>query len=137
MGRHEAARAPVPFTVVAGTAEHVPVDDRSVDTVVSSLVLCSVDDQPLVLEELRRVLRPQGRLHYYEHVRSTNRVAGALEDTLTPLWTVVAGGCHLNRPTQDVIREAGFRIVHSDRFLFSVLPGTPAVAHVIGIAERI
>ncbi|WP_406636767.1 class I SAM-dependent methyltransferase [Pseudarthrobacter quantipunctorum] len=129
-----AASAPVPVTVRAGAAEHIPAADASVDAVVSSLVLCSVSEQAPVLAEIRRVLRPGGTLAFYEHVRSENRLIAAVEDVLAPAWQRFAGGCHPNRDTVAAIGEAGFAPVGSRRFNFAVGPLSPAWAHVLGTA---
>jgi SAM-dependent methyltransferase len=134
LARAAAGRAPVPVTVEDGVAESLPAADASVDVVVSSLVLCSVADQSVVLAEMARVLRPGGMLLFYEHVRSASRVLGAAEDLLTPLWSRMAGGCHPNRDTAAAIAGAGFTVQDLERFGFSVLPGNPRLAHVLGQA---
>lgn len=131
-----AARAPVPVTVQDGVAESLPAADSSVDVVVSSLVLCSVPDQAAALAEVVRVLRPGGLLLFYEHVRSAHRVLGAAEDLLTPLWSRMAGGCHPNRDTAATIAGAGLTVQALERFGFSVLPGNPRLAHVLGVASK-
>ena len=131
-----ASKAPVPVTVKDGVAESLPAADASVDVVVSSLVLCSVADQSVALAEVVRVLRPGGLLLFYEHVRSAHRVLGAAEDLLTPLWSRVAGGCHPNRDTAAVIAGAGLTVQDLERFGFSVLPGNPRLAHVLGVASK-
>ncbi|MDN4643742.1 class I SAM-dependent methyltransferase [Arthrobacter sp. PsM3] len=131
-----AARAPVPVTVEDGVAEALPTADASVDVVVSSLVLCSVADQPAALAEVVRVLRPGGLLLFYEHVRSEHRVLAAAEDLLTPLWSRMAGGCHPNRDTPATIAAAGLTVQGLERFGFSVLPGNPRLAHVLGVASK-
>ncbi|MBC7596312.1 MAG: class I SAM-dependent methyltransferase [Kineosporiaceae bacterium] len=110
--------------------------DASADAVVSSLVLCSVADQGVVLAEALRVLRPGGIFAFYEHVRAGGRLLGRVEDLLTPVWGVVAGGCHPNRDTVASITTAGFEVESVRRFGFSVLPGVPDVAHVIGRARK-
>ncbi|MGO4804511.1 class I SAM-dependent methyltransferase [Arthrobacter sp. 2MCAF15] len=131
-----AAKAPVPVTVQDGVAEALPAADASVDVVVSSLVLCSVADQSAALAEMVRVLRPGGSLLFYEHVRSAHRVLAAAEDLLTPLWTRLAGGCHPNRDTTAMIVQAGLTVQRIDRFGFSVLPGNPRLAHILGAAGK-
>jgi SAM-dependent methyltransferase len=131
-----ASRAPVPVTVKDGVAESLPAADASVDVVVSSLVLCSVADQSAVLAEVVRVLRPGGLLLFYEHVRSAHRILGAAEDLITPLWSRVAGGCHPNRDTAAAIAGAGLNVQDLERFGFSVLPGNPRLAHVLGLARK-
>ncbi len=131
-----AATAPVPVSVKDGVAEALPAADATVDVVVSSLVLCSVADQSAVLAEVVRVLRPGGLLLFYEHVRSTHRALAAIEDVVTPLWSRVAGGCHPNRDTAAMIAAAGLTVQGLERFGFSVLPGNPRLAHVLGVASK-
>ncbi|MFF2030960.1 class I SAM-dependent methyltransferase [Arthrobacter sp. NPDC058192] len=131
-----ASTAPVPISVQDGMAEALPAADASVDVVVSSLVLCSVADQSVALAEAVRVLRPGGSLLFYEHVRSAHRVLGAAEDLATPLWSRVAGGCHPNRDTAAMIVRAGLTVQDLERFGFSVLPGNPRLAHVLGVASK-
>ena len=131
-----ASTAPVPVSVKDGMAESLPAADASVDVVVSSLVLCSVADQSVALAEVVRVLRPGGLLLFYEHVRSAHRVLAAAEDLVTPLWSRVAGGCHPNRDTAAMIAAAGLTMQRLERFGFSVLPGNPRLAHVLGAASK-
>jgi ubiquinone/menaquinone biosynthesis C-methylase UbiE len=131
----EAARsAPVPVHVVAGDADHLPVPDTSADAVVASLVLCSVPDQESALAEVVRVLRPGGELRYYEHVRSAG-VVGVLEDVVSPLWPLLAGGCHPNRRTSEAIGAAGLTVESEERFRFRPLRGSPPALHVLGTAR--
>jgi ubiquinone/menaquinone biosynthesis C-methylase UbiE len=108
--------APVRVTVVAGQADHLPLDEESVDEAVSSLVLCSVPDQAAALAELRRVLRPGGRLHFYEHVVARNPIGRALEHSAdATIWPRVFGNCHLGRDTRASIERAGFHIERCER----------------------
>jgi ubiquinone/menaquinone biosynthesis C-methylase UbiE len=131
-----AVSAPVTVTVKAGEAADLPGEDGAFDAVVASLVLCSVDDLPGALAEMRRVLRPGGQLRFYEHVRSPHRCAGLLEDAITPLWSRAGGGCHPNRDTEAAIKAAGFDVTKIDRFGFSFSPFVPKTRHIIGIALR-
>lgn len=131
-----ARAAPVPVTVIAGTAEQLPLADGSVDNVVLSLVLCSVDDQAVALGEIRRVLRPGGQLRFYEHVRASRPWAGRAEDLITPVWRRLAGNCHPNRDTEAAITMSGFTLSDVDRFDFAPAPVLPPTAHVIGTAQR-
>jgi len=132
-----AASAPVSVEVVDGLAAAIPLGDGQCDAVVLSLVLCSVPDLRAALAEARRVLRSGGELRFYEHDRSKHWVIGVAEDVASPLWSRLAGGCHLNRDTVDEIAQAGFDVVEVDRFGFSPQRGLPATAHVLGRASRI
>jgi ubiquinone/menaquinone biosynthesis C-methylase UbiE len=101
--------ARVPIEILAAGAETLPFPDGSFDTVVSTLVLCTVPDQGAALDEIRRVLRPGGRLLFIEHVRASGSAA-RWQDRLGPLWRRLFGGCHPNRETVAAIEEAGFEI---------------------------
>jgi ubiquinone/menaquinone biosynthesis C-methylase UbiE len=103
--RRRAPRAPL----VCARAEALPFRDGTFDTVVSALVLCSVTDPVAALAEVRRVLRPGGRLRLLEHVRATGAAAW-LQDRLQPAWTWVTGGCRPNRDTEAEVERAGFVI---------------------------
>lgn len=94
--------------VVDAPAEQLPVADHSVDAVVATLVLCSVEDTATALAEIRRVLRPDGRLLFLEHVRSHEPSVARWQDRLTPVSRRLAQGCHLNRDTVGALRSAGF-----------------------------
>lgn len=91
-------------------AEDLPVADASVDVVVTTFVLCSVDDPAAAIAEIRRVLRPQGRLLFLEHVRSEDGATARWQDRLTPVTRRLGGGCHVNRDTVASVRAAGFRV---------------------------
>jgi SAM-dependent methyltransferase len=132
----EAARSRVPVTVLDGVAERIPRPDASADTVVVSLVLCSVTDLARALEECLRVLRPGGSLLFYEHVRSRHRLVALAEDLATPMWSRSAGNCHPNRDTLRAIETGGFELVTARRFGFAPLALSPRVAHILGIARR-
>jgi len=125
----------VPIRVVAGTAEALPAPDASFDAVVASLVLCTVADPDQALAEVRRVLRPGGRLRFYEHVRASDPRLARWQDRLERPWGWLVGGCHPNRDTVAAITAAGLRVIQLDRF---DLPAMPPLArpHVLGVAER-
>ena len=107
-------RAPgVPL--VQGSAEALPFRAGTFDTVVSSLVFCSVAEPARGLAEVKRVLRPDGRLRMIEHVRSRRAWKAAFQDRVQPLWTWVSGGCHPNRETERAVESAGLAIEADDR----------------------
>ncbi|TKJ20643.1 class I SAM-dependent methyltransferase [Blastococcus sp. CCUG 61487] len=137
LAEQAAARAPVPVTVVDGLAEQLPVADGSVDTAVLSLVLCSVPDQAAALAEVHRVLRPGGRLHFWEHVRSERprhaRIQGVLDATV---WPRLGGGCHAARDTASAIEAAGFGVERMRRFPFPERGLTPTRPQILGVAIR-
>jgi ubiquinone/menaquinone biosynthesis C-methylase UbiE len=130
-----AAEAPVPVRVVDGVADELPLEDESVDAGVVSLVLCSVPDQATALAELRRVIRPDGQLRFYEHVRSNRKsrrgVQRAMDATIYPHLT---GGCHLTRDTRAAMEDAGFMVERSRRFSFP--PTRFGLPHILGSARR-
>lgn len=132
-----AERAPVRVVVVDGSAEQVPAADGAFDAAVLSLVLCSVADQRAALAEVRRVLRPGGRLHFWEHVRSAGagaRVQDLLDRTV---WPRIGGGCHTGRDTAAAMTDAGFRLERVERFRFpdSRVP-SPTAPQILGTAVR-
>lgn len=96
--------------LVEGVAEAIPLPGHSVDTVVSTWTLCTIPDVARALAEMRRVLKPEGRLLFAEHGRSSERQVVRWQNRLTPIWKRIGGGCHLNRPIEQLICEAGFRV---------------------------
>jgi len=130
-----AKNAPVPVHVVAGHATALPVSDDEFDAAVASLVLCSISAVTAALAEVRRVLKPGGELRFFEHVRSNNAVFGLLEDTITPVWSRIGGGCHPNRDTATTIEASGFTIDEVDRFYYAPLRFYPKHAHILGRAH--
>lgn len=103
--RARAAAAPCPVELVAASAERLPFPDGSFDTVVVALALCTIADPAAALREAKRVLRPEGRLIFLEHVRSESPRAAALQDRVERLWMRLAGGCHPNRDTVAAIER--------------------------------
>jgi SAM-dependent methyltransferase len=96
---------------VLAPAESLPFDDASFDTVVSTLVLCSVADVARTLAEVRRVLRPGGRFLFCEHVRAADERLAAWQDRLDRPWRALNGGCHPNRATVASIEAGPFRLL--------------------------
>ena len=108
-------------TVLRAPAEDLPFADASFDTVVSTLVLCGVDDQPRAVRELRRVLRPGGRLIFIEHVRSDDPRVAKMQDRMNPVNRLVVC-CDCNRPTLDTVRSGGFEVTELEQ---TELPKAP------------
>jgi len=121
--------------IVGAPAELLPFEDDSFDTVVSTLVLCGVDDQARALGEARRVLRPGGKLLFIEHVRSDDPGVARLQDRLSPLNRFMFG-CECNRPTLSAIEATGFTVSHVDH---TELPKAPKFVRpsIVGVAESL
>ena len=132
--RHIAERRP-DARLLRAPAEDLPFDDASFDVAVSTLVLCTVEDEARALDELRRVLRPGGKLLFMEHVRSDDAKVAKRQDRLHPFHVRFAHGCHCNRPTVDAIRRAGFEVTdlvtdsipHAPEFVRPLVVGTARI----------
>ncbi|HEV2061433.1 MAG TPA: class I SAM-dependent methyltransferase [Solirubrobacteraceae bacterium] len=96
--------------IVEAPADRLPFDDDSFDTVVSTLVLCTVPDQEAAVAEIRRVLKPDGQLLFLEHVRSDDEKVAKWQDRLLRPWRFVGHGCHPNRDTAAALRRGGFEL---------------------------
>lgn len=105
-----ARRAAARVSVVAADAQALPFPDESFDTVVCALVFCTIPRPDVAAHEIRRVLRPGGVVHLLEHVRANHTALALLQESLTPMWKRVAGGCHLARRTVDLFGDAGFAV---------------------------
>jgi ubiquinone/menaquinone biosynthesis C-methylase UbiE len=103
--RTRVSAAPCPVTLVEGSAESLPFGDGEFDSVIFGLSLCTIPDPRAALSEARRVLAPDGRLIFLEHVRAERPWAARLQDGVAPIWRHVAGGCNLNRDTVATIGE--------------------------------
>jgi len=110
MAERAVAATPGRVRLIESTAEGLPLDDHSFDTVVVTWAMCSIPDPVAALAETRRVLRPGGALRFVEHGRSRDPRVAKWQDRLTPLWVRCSGGCHLNRKTDDLVRSAGFKL---------------------------
>ncbi|HEX5142724.1 MAG TPA: class I SAM-dependent methyltransferase [Mycobacterium sp.] len=128
---HRLQRRPGLAHVVDATAERLPLPDASVDTVVSTLVLCTVDDPEGALREIARVLRPDGQLLFIEHVRATSRFVAACQDRMLAPWRSFGGGCRCNRPTVHLMRACGFTVAAED----ATWRGMPLIVHPLAIGR--
>ena len=133
-GRRRAAESGAAVHHVAAAGEHLPFRDGAFDTVVATLVLCSVRHPGETAAEVRRVLSPGGRLLVLEHVRAPSPRLAAWQDRLARPWAAVAGGCRPNRDTTASLQAAGFDVSAVDPFVLR--PSIPLVApHVQGEAR--
>jgi ubiquinone/menaquinone biosynthesis C-methylase UbiE len=110
MAQRSADSYKIPVTVIAGRAEAIPANSQSFDTVVTTWTLCSIPDAIEALKEMRRVLKSAGQLLFVEHGLAPEDNIRRWQQRLTPLWTKIGGGCHLNRPIRALIEGAGFEI---------------------------
>ena len=108
--RPRANAAAVPVELLLGRAEQLPFADGSFDSAVITYSLCSIPEPERALRELRRVLVPGGELYFAEHGRAPDADARRWQDRLTPLWSRVSGGCHLNRDPFENLEQAGFEV---------------------------
>jgi ubiquinone/menaquinone biosynthesis C-methylase UbiE len=114
-------RFPAGLELTLADAQALPFADNSFDAVVATLVFCSIPDPGTALREIARVLKPGGRLHTIDHMRSRVPVIGAVQDVLHPLWYALSGGCHLNRRTEAILRSAQFQILERRTALAGIL----------------
>ena len=108
--RRKAETSGLRVQVVETGAEHLPFEDGSFDTAVTTLVLCTVEDPERAVSELARVLKPGGRLIFLEHVRSPDPGLAKWQDRLHPLWVRFGHGCHCNRATLETIEASPLRV---------------------------
>ena len=132
--RNEARRLGRKGQLLGGSAMQLPLKDGSMDAVICSYVLCSVNDVDSTLDEIRRVLKPGGHFVFVEHVAapSGTRLRHA-QNAFCPLWGFLGDGCHPNRETLAAIQRAGFRHVDAETFHLPI----PIVGpHIAGKASR-
>ena len=128
-----AAGARLPVEVQQYAAERLPFPDASFDTLVATLVLCTVDDPARALAEMRRVLVGGGTLRLIEHVRAPDGFAAKVQDVLTPLWRRVGAGCCLNRRTASAIAAAGFEFLQIEEHR---VPFSPIHTILVGVGRK-
>jgi ubiquinone/menaquinone biosynthesis C-methylase UbiE len=126
MARSRARAAPRPVHILEASAEHIPLADGSVDTVVSTWTMCTIPHAVEALREVRRVLKPGGRLLFVEHGLAPTTGVQKWQHRLTPAWKRIAGGCHLDRPIEALVREGGFAI---ERLSTGYMPGPKVMTY--------
>jgi ubiquinone/menaquinone biosynthesis C-methylase UbiE len=109
MARQAAQKTSTPVTFIEGSAAAIPIEDRSIDTVVTTWTLCTIPDAGRALSEMWRVLKPSGRLLFVEHGMAPEAGVRSWQNWLTPAWKRISGGCHLNRPIKLMIEAAEFK----------------------------
>jgi len=130
--RRRADQAPVPIVLTQASVEALPFAEGTFDSAVVTLVLCSVHDPARALAEIKRVVKPQGTLFVFEHVRSTQSWLAHVQDALVPVTTRLFGNCHWNRDATHLVEEAGFQVTQ-------VQPhpgGFPLLPHLLLQARR-
>ena len=116
LARRRVAASPVAVEYIGLDGQDLPVEDGSVDHVLTTWTLCTIADVPRALAEIGRVLRPGGGLHFLEHGRSPDPKVARWQDRLTPLQRRIAGGCHLNRPIDRLVAESGLRVTAMENY---------------------
>jgi ubiquinone/menaquinone biosynthesis C-methylase UbiE len=124
--RRRSRRAGIEVELVGLSAERIPYDDRTFDTVLVTYSLCTITDPAAALTEMRRVLKAGGLLIFCEHGLAPDLSVRRWQERLTPLWSKLAGGCHLDRDVPRLLRQAGFR---SDDMRQMYLPGPRALTY--------
>ena len=124
----------VPVDVIGVSGESIPVASESFDTVVCTWTLCSIPEPEAAVQEMYRALKPGGRLIFVEHGRSEEPTVAKWQRRIEPLWKVLAGGCHLTRRADDLLRSGGFQI---EQFTSGYEPGPKIAAFMMhGLAKR-
>jgi ubiquinone/menaquinone biosynthesis C-methylase UbiE len=119
------SNAPVPVEWLGLPGEQIPLDDHTVDTVVLTFTLCTIPGAKAALQQMFRVLKPGGVLLFLEHGESPDNDVRKWQHRITPAWKKMAGGCHLNRPISELIRDAGFEICALENLY---VPKAPKIA---------
>ncbi|MFZ2208887.1 MAG: class I SAM-dependent methyltransferase [Porticoccaceae bacterium] len=115
-------KSPIEVKLIGLPGEQIPLDDNSVDTVLLTYTLCTIPDWHGALRQMRRVLKPGGKLVFTEHGRAPDAGVRKWQDRINPLWRKFAGGCNLNRPIPELLQESGFALEQLDKMY---LPSTP------------
>lgn len=133
LSKKEIDAAPFPITHINASAEAIPLADNSIDTVVSTWSLCSIPNPEIALREIHRVLKPTGRFAFVEHGQSPSTTLRYIQKFLTPLSKALAGGCHLDRDIEHLIKQVGFNIEKLSKF---PQKGKPLAFMYQGIARK-
>jgi ubiquinone/menaquinone biosynthesis C-methylase UbiE len=110
------AASPVPIEYIGLEGERLPVEDQSIDHVLTTWTLCTIPEVDRAVAEIHRVLRPGGSLEFLEHGRAADTNVQKWQDRITPLQRRLAGGCHLNRPIDALLTDGGLHIDRLDNY---------------------
>lgn len=134
MAAKVAANVDIPVEFLDLPGEEIPLEDQSVDTVLVTYTLCTIPDVARALAQMRRVLKPGAELLFCEHGKAPDRAVQKWQDRIDPIWGKFGGGCHLNRPIDLLVKNAGFTI---DRMETMYLPGPKLVSYQYWGAARV
>ncbi len=124
-GAERVAASPIALAFLDLPGEQIPLDAEAADTILITYTMCTIPDVMKALGEMRRVLKPSGRMIFCEHGEAPDSGVANWQRRITPLWKTLCGGCHVDRPIPRLIRDAGFRV---DDLQTMYLPGTPRFA---------
>lgn len=119
---HRSESVSFPIQIERVSAETLPFDGRTFDSVVSTWTLCTIPDPVKALQEVRRVLKPTGQFLFLEHGRSDDEKTAMWQDRLNPIQRVIGCGCNLNRKIDQLISQAGLTMMKLDRFQMKRVP---------------
>ena len=133
MARQRAAAINKPVNVLGVSGESIPADDQSFDTIVCTWTLCTIPNPYRAVAEMRRVLKRGGELFFVEHGRADDPAIVKWQSRIEPFWKLVAGGCHLTRRADEMLKDAGFEIVEKTT---GYVPGPKIAAFMVhGVAR--
>jgi ubiquinone/menaquinone biosynthesis C-methylase UbiE len=108
--------ATIPIKTVHASAEELPFEDETFDTIVGTLVFCTIPHPELAIKEMKRVCKPEGKILLFEHVKMDNPSLAHLQEWLTPFWKKICDGCHLNRDTLNLLKEQELKVIKMKTF---------------------
>ena len=109
IAQKNAAQHHIEAEFIQSGAESIPLDNNSADTVMMTFTMCTIDEVPSALDEIRRVLKPGGKLIFCEHGLAPDKSVQRWQNRTNPLWKKLAGGCNLNRPIPQLLEQSGFK----------------------------
>ena len=134
LAKERVASANFPIEYLKNSAEKIPLPDHSIDTVVSTWVLCSIPDADKALKEIARVLKPEGKFIFVEHGKTENKFFAAIQTLITPISSKFTGNCHLDRKIDSLISQSGFKFESLEKFPES---GRPLLFSYSGVASSL